>query len=245
MVHRLIYVSKEEQESSKSKLDFDYCCVFTKLNQEQLQSERKNAEQVHMTSRTTRSRFVNLVDIKGAITLAVTITFFLLALSDLESISNPSNLIPLISFSVISVVSLLFFIRIERKVSMLATSAKTTNTTTTTSPSPLVNLNLMIHKILLPTNINLMIVSITMFMVYQSIPILVRSPKPLGFSGDAKAVANVQLPFMVISFLVSSIAGVIISKFGNLNITVVGNVIRDSRILFAIYVSLNSNLNIY
>jgi hypothetical protein len=30
---------------------------------------------------------------------------------------------------------------------------------------------------------------------------------------------------MIISFLVSSIAGIIISKFGNLNITVVGNVI--------------------
>jgi MFS family permease len=223
MVHRLIYVSKEE--SPKSKLDFDYCCVFTKLNQEQLQSERKSAEQVHIISRTDSSRFVNLVDIKGAVTLAVTITFFLLALSDLENIDNPSNLIPLISFSVVSVVSLLFFIRIERKMSVVTTSAKTTTTSTTTSPSPLVNLNLMTHKILLPTNINLMIISITMFMVYQSIPILVRSPKPLGFGGDAIAAASVQLPFMIISFLVSSIAGVIISKFGNLNITVVGNVI--------------------
>ncbi|MGC2425686.1 MAG: hypothetical protein WA421_01515, partial [Nitrososphaeraceae archaeon] len=155
----------------------DYCCVFTKLNQEQLQSERKSAGQVHIISRTdSSSRFANLVDIKGAATLAVTITFFLLALTYLENISNPSNLIPLISFSVVSVVSLLFFIRIERKMSVVTTSAKTTSTTT--SPSPLVNLNLMIHKILLPTNINLMIISITMFMVYQSIPILVRSPKP-------------------------------------------------------------------
>ena len=225
MVHRLIYVSKEEQESPKLKLDFDYCCVFTKLNQEQLQSQRKNAEQVHIISRTDRrSRFVNLVDIKGAVTLAVTITFFLLALSDLENIGNPSNLIPLISFSVVSVVSLLFFIRIERKMSVVTTSAKTTSTTTT-SPSPLVNLNLMIHKILLPTNISLMIVSITMFMLYQSIPILVRSPKPLGFGGDAVAAGNALLPFMIMSFSVSSIAGIIISKFGNLNITVVGNVI--------------------
>ena len=129
MVHRLIYVSKEEQESPKSKLDFDYCCVFTKLNQEQLQSERKSAEQVHVISRTDSSRFANLVDIKGAVTLAVTITFFLLALSYLENISNPSNLIPLISFSVVSVVSLLFFIRIERKMSVVTTSAKTTSTT--------------------------------------------------------------------------------------------------------------------
>jgi len=70
-----------------------------------------------------------------------------------------------------------------------------------------------------------MIVGITMFMLYQSIPILVRSPEPLGFGGDAIAAGNVQLPFMIISFSVSSIAGVIISKFGNLNITVVGNVI--------------------
>ncbi len=170
MVHRLIYVSKEEQESPKSKLDFDYCCVFTKLNQEQLQSERKSSEQVHIISRTASSRFTNLVDIKGAVTLAVTITFFLLALSYLENVSNPSNLIPLISFSVVSVISLFFFIRIERRLSVVTTSAKTT--TTTRSPSPIVNLNLMTHKILLPINLNLMIVSITMFMVYQSIPIL-------------------------------------------------------------------------
>jgi MFS family permease len=226
MVHRLIYVSKEEQESPKSKLNFDYCCVFTKLNQEQLRPERKSAEQVHIISRmdSNSSRFANLVDIKGAVTLAVTITFFLLALTYLENISNPSNLIPVISFSVVSIVSLLFFIRIEREMSVVTTSAKTTSTTTT-SPSPLVNLNLLIHKILLPTNINLMIVSITMFMVYQSIPILVRSPKPLGFGGDAIAAANVQLPFMIMSFSVSSIAGIIISKFGNLNITVIGNVI--------------------
>ena len=49
--------------------------------------------------------------------------------------------------------------------------------------SPLLNLKLMTHKIFLPANISLMIVSITMFLLYQSIPILVRSPKPLGFGG--------------------------------------------------------------
>ena len=188
-----------------------------------MQSERKSVEQVQITSRTARIKFTNLVDIKGAATLAVTITFFLLALSYLENISNPSNLIPLISYSVVSVGSLLFFIRIERSLSLTTNYAKTT--TITTSPSPIVNLSLMIHKILLPTNMNLMIVSITMFMVYQSITILVRSQEPLGFGGDAIAAGNVQLPFMIISFSVSSIAGVIISKFGNLNITLVGNVI--------------------
>ena len=92
-------------------------------------------------------------------------------------------------------------------------------------PSPLVNLDLMIDKTILLTIINLMIVSLTMFMVYQSMPILIRSPIPAGFAGDAIATTNVQLPFMVISFIVSSAAGIIISKFGNVNTTLVGNVI--------------------
>ncbi len=80
MVNRLVYVSSEEQES-KSKLDFDYCCVFTKLNQEQLQSKRKSVERVQIIGRTASTKFTSLVHIKGAATLAVTITFFLLALS--------------------------------------------------------------------------------------------------------------------------------------------------------------------
>ena len=92
-------------------------------------------------------------------------------------------------------------------------------------PYPLVNLDLMIDKTILPTIINLMIVSLTMFMVYQTMPILIRSPNPAGFGGDAIATANVQLPFMVISFIVSSAAGIIITKFGNVNTTLVGNVI--------------------
>jgi hypothetical protein len=100
----------------RNSLGFDYCCVFTKLNQEQLQSEGRSTEQVHIVSRTdSSSRFANLVDIKGAVTLAVTITFFLLALSYLENISNPSNLIPLISFSAVSIVSLLFFYTNRKK----------------------------------------------------------------------------------------------------------------------------------
>jgi hypothetical protein len=70
-----------------------------------------------------------------------------------------------------------------------------------------------------------MIVSITMFMVYQSITILVRSPEP-RFGGNAIAAGNVQLPFMILSFLVSSIAGSIISKFGNLVILYVYNNMR-------------------
>ena len=113
----------------------------------------------------------------------------------------------------------------------------TNESSSSTKPSPLVNLNLMMDRTILPTIINLMIVSLTKFMVYQRMPILIRSPNPAGFGGDAITTANVQLPFMVISFLVSTAAGIVVSKFGNVNTTLVGNVISTYGIFFAVYVS--------
>jgi hypothetical protein len=63
-----------------------------------------------------------------------------------------------------------------------------------------------------------MIVGITALMVvYQTIPILIRSSPPLGFGGNALSIANVQLPYMVISLIVSIASGFIVSKFGNQN----------------------------
>ena len=62
-------------------------------------------------------------------------------------------------------------------------------------------------------------------MVYQTIPILVRSPKPLGFGGDAITIATVQLPFMIVSLVVSAAGGFFLSKLGNLNLTALGTII--------------------
>ena len=70
------------------------------------------------SSRTEPVDFLKNLDIKGAITLAVTITSFLLALSYLDNI-NPNNLIPLIIFSVTAVISLLMFIDVERRIVQL------------------------------------------------------------------------------------------------------------------------------
>ena len=51
-----------------------------------------------------------------------------------------------------------------------------------------------------------------MFMVYQTIPILVRSPQPLGFGGDTVASATVQLPFMIVFLVFAPSSGFIVSK---------------------------------
>jgi fucose permease len=91
---------------------------------------------------------------------------------------------------------------------------------------PLIDLKLLANKILLPANIINMVVGITALMVvYQTIPILVRSPQPLGFGGDALSIANIQLPYIIISLIVAIAPGFIISRFGNLKPTLSGIII--------------------
>jgi MFS family permease len=154
------------------------------------------------------------LDVKGAITLAVTIASFLLTLTYIgnTSSSNGSSAYPtqiiVISLGLLSAGSLALFVLIERRAS-----------------SPLIELSLMTHKILLLANIIILIFGMTMFMVYQTIPILVRSPHPLGFGGDAVSSAMVQLPFMIVFLIFAPSSGFIVSKIGNLKPTVAGTII--------------------
>ena len=73
-----------------------------------------------------------------------------------------------------------------------------------------------------------MIVRLTALMVvYQTIPILIRSPPPVGFGGDASGIAQVQLPYMIVSFIFSVASGFIVSKFGNVKPTTIGTIITS------------------
>jgi MFS family permease len=153
------------------------------------------------------------LDVKGAITLAVVIASFLLTLTYIGN-SNGNNVstnsIPtlVVSLAFLSIGSLALFIIIERR-----------------AASPLIELSLMTHRILFPANIIILIFGMTMFMVYQTTPILVRSPDPVGFGGDAVATAMVQLPFMVVFLIFAPSSGFIVSKLGNLKPTIVGTII--------------------
>ena len=158
------------------------------------------------------------LDVKGAITLAVTIASFLLTLTYIGNGSNNNNSssnvsvnstqIIVASLALLSVGSLALFFIIERRAS-----------------SPLIELSLLKHNILLPANIIILIFGMTMFMVYQTTPILVRSPHPLGFGGDAVTSAMVQLPFMIVFLVFAPSSGFIISKIGNLKPTIAGTII--------------------
>jgi MFS family permease len=147
------------------------------------------------------------VDLKGTLALAVTIISFLAGISFLENNSTDTGFQVAALFS-IAAVSLAVFIVIEKKVS-----------------SPLLDLKLMTHKMILPATIILMIVFLCMFMVYQTIPILVRSPQPLGFGGDAVVTASVQLPFMIVLLVGTIMSGFILNKVGNTRLTLLGTII--------------------
>jgi MFS family permease len=151
------------------------------------------------------------IDLKGAVALAVTIASFLLALTYIgnsNNLNSSSTQITVVSLGLLSMGSLTLFVIIEKR-----------------AASPLIELSLMAHKVLLPANIVILIFGITMFMVYQTIPILVRSPQPLGFGGDAVATAMVQLPFMIVILVFAPSSGFIVSKIGNLKPTVAGTII--------------------
>src|SRR5829696_235560 len=91
--------------------------------------------------------------------------------------------------------------------------------------SSLVNLKLVINKAILPANLIILIVGLSNFMVFQTIPILVRNPEPLGFGADAISTGIIQLPFALVFLIFGPTSGLIISKLGSLKPIIFGTII--------------------
>lgn len=147
------------------------------------------------------------IDIKGTLALAATIISFLAGISFLESNSASAGY-QVAGLFAASGVSLATFILIEKRVH-----------------SPLLDFKLMTSKSFLPPTIILMLVFMSIFMVYLTIPVMVRSPQPLGFGGDVVAVAGVQLPFMVVLLIGTIMSGFVLNKIKNSKLTLIGTVI--------------------
>ena len=159
------------------------------------------------------------IDIKGAITLAITVASFLLVLTLLETSgsnimaangndnysSNAKSSALVLPFLIIGVIAFVFFVIIERK-----------------EKYPLVDFKLMLHKSILPANLIIMLVGFSMFMVFQTVPILVRNPEPFGFGEDAISAGKVQLPFAIVLLIFGPTSGFIVSKLGSLKPIIVG-----------------------
>lgn len=161
----------------------------------------------------TKSRETRL-DILGAVLFTITIATFLISITLLGNfkntkiLENEENLFLIIFLAIVSVISFII---------LLVTQKRKSN--------PFLDIEIIKDPILLPTNILLLVVGISIFMLYQTIPIIVRSPYPYGFGGTAIDAANIQLPFMIISLAVSVLSGFLVSKLGNLKPTIYGSII--------------------
>ena len=196
------------------------------INHKQLRTAEKANNITKQSKKNNNKRLAHHIDIKGSLTLAATVTLFLLTLTFIETsgssntdVSN-ANVLPdnhankpsfqplLLSLVGGAILSLILFIIIERR-----------------SQNPLVDFKLMLNKSILPANLIIMIVGLSMFMVFQTIPILVRNPEPIGFSEDAITTGKVQLPFAIILLIFGPTSGFIISKLGSLKPLIAGTVI--------------------
>jgi MFS family permease len=91
---------------------------------------------------------------------------------------------------------------------------------------PLIDLKLLQNKILLFTNIMMIILGFSMFMVFQTIPILAESPPPAGFGYSITGAAAIQLPFSIILLIFGPTSGYIVSKLGSIRPVIMGYAIN-------------------
>jgi MFS family permease len=207
LIAKLIQVKEIDRQQMISNKGSEFCCRFTHVRKDILLTENTNTYTVTSIKKED-ARLSKSLDIKGAVALSVTIVSFLVTLQLLEKSTTLSNLIQIIMFSIVSVISLTLFVRIERK-----------------APFPLIDFKLLKNKTTLFANIINMTVGLTALMVvYQALPILIRSPPPVGFGGDASSIAQVQLPYMIVSLVFSVASGFVVSKFGNLKPTTIGTI---------------------
>ena len=205
IIARFVHVGKEQQYVSNKASEF--CCRFIHVRQDILLTENTtitNVSNIDTTLSETKS-----IDIKGAIILSFLVVSFLITLQFLEKPITFINLIQIALFSTTSVISLVLFVRIEKNTNF-----------------PLIDFKILKNKIILFANIINMTVGLTALMVvYQTLPILIRSHPPAGLGGDASSIASVQLPYMIVSLIFSVASGFLISKFGNLRPTMIGTIV--------------------
>lgn len=161
------------------------------------------------------SKMSNLIDIKGAIALTITIISFLLVLTLIETSSSNSMIsFEELFFIILGLVSFIAFVKIESQ-----------------EKYPLVDLKLMLNKAILPANLIIMLVEFSMFLVFQTIPILVRNPEPIGFGEDAISAGRIQLPFAIVLLIFGPTSGYIVSKLGSLRPVILGTTITSAGFL--------------
>jgi len=170
-------------------------------------------------------------DLKGSILLGVTITSFLLFITFLKADNfdiNDGQLdsirIPISSifFLTIFIMSFILFLLFERKTKF-----------------PLITSSLFFDRKILSSNIILLIVGMSMFTIFQTLPILVQSPHPVGFDKNAIQMSLVQMPFALVLLILGPLTGFIITKIGQTTPLLVGTVAMSFGFSLLLFMRIN------
>jgi Major Facilitator Superfamily len=145
--------------------------------------------------------------------LAVVVTSLLLVLTflNIHDISNSNSAIStivVVGFIATGISSMVLFILIERR-----------------SKHPLIDFKLFLHDSMLPSNLIILIAGFSLFMIFQTVSIMLRSSPPLGFGENTINVGYIQLPFALVFLIFGPTSGFIISKLGSLKPIIFGTII--------------------
>jgi predicted MFS family arabinose efflux permease len=124
----------------------------------------------------------------------------------------------IICIAIVAVISFVLFLLIEKRESY-----------------PLIDLRLLGNKAILPSILIILIVGLSNFMVFQTIPILVRNPEPIGFGADVVDAGTIQLPFALVFLVFGPTSGLIISRLGSLRPVIVGTSIITASFLGLVF----------
>jgi MFS family permease len=170
-------------------------------------------------------------DLNGSILLGVTITSFLLFITflkvdnfDINDGQLDSIRIPILSifFLTIFIISFILFLLFERKTKF-----------------PLIPSSLFFDRKILSSNIILLIVGMSMFTIFQTLPILVQSPHPVGFDKNAIQMSLVQMPFALVLLILGPLTGFIITKIGQTTPLLVGTVAMSFGFSLLLFMRIN------
>jgi MFS family permease len=224
VIRKYIIIGSDIESSSEVSIASQDTVI---VNPEIMNEERKMKDSTSAgTNIVDESR---RIDILGAVTLAIAIISLLLSITLFETSAGNGSLgtnvdentivaplglsseIWLTTLVVVGVVSSVVFVIVERR-----------------AKNPLVDFRLLFDKVVLPANLMILVVGLSMFMVFETIPILVRNPIPLGFGESALGVGNVQLPFAIVLLIFGPTSGFIISKLGSIKPIIAGSVITSA-----------------
>ena len=113
IIAKFVHIKEIELQQSVSNKGSEFCCRFTHVRKDILLTENTNTFAVSDIN-IKGSRLSKYLDIKGALTLSITIVSFLITLQLLETHAIPNNLFQIILFSSVSFISLILFVEQKR-----------------------------------------------------------------------------------------------------------------------------------